>query len=194
MALHAVNLGHLKLADTVAIIGCGPVGLLILKLAQLSGARAVYACDKLPWRAEKAKAWGATEAWLHENTPDSVAQLERLTNGRGVDMVFEAAWAQDSIDMAAEMARLGGRLVLVGIPSEDTFTMKHSTARRKGLSVMFSRRMKHTYPRAIALVSSGQLALDELVSHTFSLEDASKAFQLNAEYGGDVLKTIITVP
>ena len=191
VALHAVDLGRLKLADTVAVIGCGPVGLLILKLAQLSGTRAVYACDKFPWRVEKAKDWDATEAWIQESKADSITRIEQLTNGRGADVVFEAAWAEDSIDMAAEMVRPGGRLVLVGIPSEDTFTMKHSTARRKGLSVMFSRRMKHTYPRAIALASSGQFALDELISHRFSLSSTPEAFRLNAAYEDGVLKVIV---
>ena len=191
VTLHAVDLGHLKLADTVAVIGCGPVGLLILKLAQLSGAQAVYACDKLPWRVEKARAWGAADAWQHKSQEASVERLEQLTSGRGADVVFEAAWAEDSIDMAAELARLGGRLVLVGIPGEDTFSMKHSTARRKGLSVMFSRRMKHTYPRAIALASSGQLVLDELISHTFSLDDAPEAFRLNAAYEDGILKAVV---
>ena len=191
VALHAVDLGHLKLADTVAVIGCGPVGLLILKLAQLSGARAVYACDKFSWRVEKARAWGAADAWRHESQEASVERLEQLTDGRGADVVFEAAWAEDSVNMAAELARLGGRLVLVGIPGQDKFTMKHSTARRKGLSIMFSRRMKHTYPRAIALASSGQIVLDELVSHTFSLDDTPKAFRLNAAYEDGVLKAVV---
>ena len=186
-----MDLGHLKLADTVAVIGCGPVGLLILKLAQLSGARAVYACDKFPWRVEKARAWGAADAWRHESQEASVERLEQLTDGRGADVVFEAAWAEDSVDMAAELARLGGRLVLVGIPGQDKFTMKHSTARRKGLSIMFSRRMKHTYPRVIALASSGQFALDELISHRFSLSSTPEAFRLNAAYEDSVLKVIV---
>ena len=67
------------------------------------------------------------------------------------------------------MARLGGRLVLVGIPGPDKLELKHSTARRKGLTIRVSRRMKHVYPRAIKLVLSGAVDLTGIVSHRFPL-------------------------
>ena len=72
------------------------------------------------------------------------------------------------------MTRSGGRIVLVGIPGDDLLTLKHSTGRRKELSVLFSRRMKHTYPEAIALVDSGMVREDQLVSHTFKLKEGPK--------------------
>jgi L-iditol 2-dehydrogenase len=81
-----------------------------------------------------------------------------------VDVAIEAAWADHSIEEAGEMARLGGRVVLVGIPLDDRLGMKHSTARRKGLTILMSRRMKHAYPRAIRLVERGQVDLLGLVS------------------------------
>src|SRR5215213_1672773 len=142
VALHAVDLGKLQLARSVAVMGCGPIGLLIIRLARLSGADPIYAFDCYPWRAEKAKAWGATEAWTLD-AGDPVKRIQELTGGRGVDVAYEAAWADESIAQAAEMARLGGRLVLVGIPSDDEIKMRHSTARRKGLTIMIARRMKH---------------------------------------------------
>lgn len=193
VAIHAVDLGHVKLADTVAVIGCGPVGMLIVRAAQLAGATSVYACDLHAWRADKARAWGATETWVHHDRATSVARIEALTNGRGADVVFEAAWSDDSVAMAADMARLGGRLVLVGIPGDDAFSLQHSTARRKGLTLMFSRRMKHTYPRALALATGGAIDLDDLVSHHFPLTEAPAAFQLNASYQDGVMKVIIDV-
>ena len=82
-------------------------------------------------------------------------------------------------------------MVLVGIPSEDQCLFKHSTARRKGLTVVFSRRMKHTYPRAIRLVTTGQVDLIGLVSHRFPLAKSAEAFTLNAAYEGNVTKIII---
>ena len=150
VALHAVDLGRLRLARSVVVLGCGPIGLLIIRLAQLAGADPIYACDRFPWRVHAALAWGASDAWCCA-TKDSVARVQQLTGSRGADVVFEAAWAQESVAEAAEMARPGGRVVLVGIPSVDILTMKHSTARRKGLTILMSRRMKHTYPRAIRL-------------------------------------------
>lgn len=189
IALHAVDLGHVALADTVAVIGCGPVGLLIQRVCKLAGAT-VYAFDKLAWRVEKAKAWGADAAFTVTGN-EAVAHIARLTAGRGVDIAFEAAWADETTQQAAEMSRYGGRVVLVGIPGEDLLTMQHSTARRKGLTLSLVRRMKHTYPRAIQLAASGQVALDDLVTHTASLDDGAEAFAMNLEYANDVIKAII---
>ena len=192
VALHAVDLGKLKLARSVAVLGCGPIGLMIIRLARLSGTDPIYAFDCFPWRAEKAKQWGATEAWTIDSG-DPVEQIKSVTGGRGVDVAFEAAWADHSIAQAAEMARLGGRLVLVGIPSDDSLGMKHSTARRKGLTIMMSRRMKHTYPRSIHMANSGMVDLDDLISHRFPLAEADKAFAKNMAYEQGVHKIVIDV-
>lgn len=191
VAIHAVDLAKIRLGDSVVVIGAGAIGLLLIKLARLSGANTVYAFDPLGWRVEKAKTWGATDAW--DTTIDPIAQIERVTNGRGADIVFEAAWGGETIGQAAEMARLGGRVVLVGIPSDDQINMRHSTARRKGLSIIMSRRMKHTYPRAIALLETGNVPLEDLVSHRFPLSKADEAFALNIAYRDKVQKIIIEV-
>ncbi|MDQ7027999.1 MAG: alcohol dehydrogenase catalytic domain-containing protein [Anaerolineae bacterium] len=190
VAIHAHDLAHLKIANSVAIIGCGPVGLLILKVAKLAGANPIYATDCYDWRVKKAVEWGATEAWVADE--NSVQNVRDATNGRGVDVIFEAAWADHSIQQAAEMVRIGGRIVQVGIPSkDDALHIQHSTARRKGLTITVVRRMKHTYPRAINLATSGAMDLDDLVSHQFSLSDAPDAFAMNAAYKEGVHKIII---
>ena len=89
------------------------------------------------------------------------------------------------------MARLGGRVVLVGIPSDDRLAMKHSTARRKGLTILMSRRMKHIYPRALQLAARGRVDLKGLVSHRFALPRTTEAFQLNAAYRDRVVKVMV---
>ena len=195
VALHAVDLGKLKLAKSVAIIGSGPIGLLITRLARLSGADPIYTFDCFAWRTVAAKAMGATEACTVAPDIDAVKIIHDLTDGRGVDVVFEAAWADHSVAQAAEMARLGGRVVLVGIPSDDQIYMKHSTARRKGLTIMMSRRMKMTYLRTIQLVTTAPepVQLESIISHRFPLEKAADAFALNVDYREDVQKIVIDV-
>jgi L-iditol 2-dehydrogenase len=121
-----------------------------------------------------------------------VAEIDRWTGGRGVDVAFEAAWGEGTIAEAAEATRFGGRVILVGIPSGDDLNMKHSTVRRKGLTVVMSRRMKHVYPRCLQLAESGQVDLSGLVSHRFSLRKAAEAFALNSNYRDRVLKVMIT--
>jgi len=194
VALHTVRLAHLSLGDSVAVLGSGPIGLLVQRLARLSGAGAVYAFDRFPWRVEMARAWGATEAHLVADASDPIEPVQWATAGRGVDVAIEAAWADESVAVAAELARLGGRVVLAGIPGDDRLAMKHSTARRKGLTVRLVRRMQHTYPRAIELATSGAVALDELVSHRFPLERTAEAFELNTRYEDRVSKVMVEVP
>jgi len=194
VALHAVDLGQLKVAETAAVLGCGPVGLLLLRLAALSGVAAVYGFDLYPWRVDKARSWGATEALRVEPEADPAAAVYEATGGRGVDVVFEAAWSDESVALAAEMVRPDGRLVLVGIPGDDRLVLKHSTARRKGLTILMSRRMKHTYPRAISLAAAGRIDLDDLVSHHFPLAKAPEAFALGERYAEGVHKIVIDLP
>jgi L-iditol 2-dehydrogenase len=190
VALHAVDLAKLRIGRSVAILGAGPIGLLILQLARLAGADPVFLTDKLPWRLTLGKRWGAVPIRMDQG--NAVERVLRETNGRGVDVAIEAAWGDGSVGDAAEMARLGGRLVLVGIPSEDRLTMKHSTARRKGLTIAVSRRMKHVYPRAMRLVGSDAVDLSGLVTHRFRLRQAEEALALNVAYRDRVVKVMVT--
>lgn len=193
VAIHAVDLGKVKVANSVAVIGCGPVGLLIIKLLKLAGADPIFAFDKLDWRVEKAKQWGASHAFQVQGN-EAVDIVQDLSDKRGVDVAFEAAWADHSVQQAADMARYGGRLVLVGIPGDDKLQMTHSVARRKGLTIMMSRRMKHTYPRAIHLSTSGKVDLDDLVSHTFPLSETATAYAKNFAYDTGINKVVLTIP
>lgn len=193
VAIHAVDLAKLKVAGTVAVIGCGPVGLLIQRLALLSGVSTVYAFDPLEWRCALAEARGS-HVW-NVSSGEGVEKLIAVTHGRGANVVFEAAWADASVDHAVDMAACGGRVVLVGIPPDDRASFTHSTARRKGLTLKMSRRMKHTYRRAIALASgtSPSVPLDDLISGTVSLENAADAFARNYAYEEGVNKLIVQV-
>jgi L-iditol 2-dehydrogenase len=191
IAIHAVDLAKLRVADSVAILGAGPIGLYILQMAKLAGAQPIYVVDQFPWRLELAARYGGIPSNFKETDP--LAAIKQTTGGRGVDVAIEAAWADHSIQWAAEMARLGGRLVLVGIPGQDKLEMKHSTARRKGLTIRLSRRMKHVYPRAIQLWASGAVDLTGIVSHRFPLEQTPQAYALNERYADNVVKIIIDV-
>ena len=118
-------------------------------------------------------------------------RIAKETRGRGVDVAIEAAWADESVAQAAEMAGAGGRVVLVGIPGDDRLAMKHSTARRKGLTVVLSRRMKQVYPRALRLADEGRVDLPGLVSHRFPLPRVVEAFELNTTYQDKVVKVMV---
>jgi len=193
VALHATDLGKIRTGDSVAVIGCGPVGALIARLAVLSGASEVMAVDLLSWRTQLVNAWGATSMTVKDN--EVLEFIENRTCGRGVDVAIEAAWANHSVQQAIDIVRPGGRVVMAGIPPDDQFHMQHSVARRKGLTIRMARRMKHTYPRAIRLASgpAPKVRLDDLVSNVYPLEQADVAYADNAAYREGLLKGIIKV-
>jgi L-iditol 2-dehydrogenase len=155
----------------------------------MAGADPVFVADRFSWRLDRAARYGGVPVPADE--PTLLRRIATETNGRGVDVAIEAAWADESVAWAAELARLGGRVVLVGIPGDDRLAMKHSTARRKGLTVMLSRRMKHVYPRAIRLASRGVVDLEGLITHSFPLDKAVQAFRLNAAYRDKVIKAMV---
>lgn len=192
VALHAMDLGRVRIGESVAVIGCGPIGLLIVRLAKLSGAKVVYAFDQFGWRLDVAKRWGADEV-INITETDATRALIQSNGGHGTDVVFEAAWAGEAVGQAIEMADLGGRVVLVGIPGDDHAEFRHSTARRKGLTILLSRRMKHTYPRAIPLAVNRSFVFTELVSHRFDLNHTAEAFALNTDYRDGVNKVMINL-
>jgi L-iditol 2-dehydrogenase len=192
VALHALDLAKLRRGENVAVVGTGPIGLCILRLLTSGWAGLVYAADPLPWRADRAARYGATAAFCNRSS-DVVAEVTRATDGRGVDVAIEAASGGSALQQAAEMLAPGGRLIVVGIDAEDRFVLRHSTARRKGLTIRLVRRMKHTYPRAIRLVQQQAIEWNDLVSHRFPLSEAPEAFALNADYRDEVVKVMIDV-
>ena len=188
VAIHAVDLGKLRAGMSVGVFGCGPIGLLIVQLARLSGASNILATDILPHRVEAAKRFGANQAFLTGAGSES-DEIRAATYGRGVDVAFEAAGEQEAVDAAFAAVVPGGKAILVGIPSVDRTFFTASIARRKGLTIKLVRRMKHTYPRAIELVSKGLVDVRSLVTHRFPLEQSVEAFRVAQRREG--LKIII---
>ncbi len=175
VALHTVDLGKLRTGMHVGVFGCGPIGLMIIQLAKLSGAARIFATDKLDHRLNAAQEMGATKVMSaadHAELPAIMA----ATEGRGVDVAFEVAGEQEAVETAVESCKPGGRVIICGIPSDDRTSFSASTARRKGLTIKIVRRMKHTYPRAIDLVATGRVAVESIVTHRYTLDESSEAF------------------
>lgn len=189
VAIHAVDLAHMRPGASAVVLGAGPIGILILQVAKAAGADPVLVSDPLPWRLELARRFGALP--FPGGQEEAVRHVLDRTGGLGADVVFEAAWGGDAAIQAAELARPGARIVMVGIPGDDRLLVKHSTARRKGLTIVMCRRMKHAYPRALRLVERGLVDVRSLVSHRFPLEQAAEAFRINTQYLDNVNKIMI---
>jgi L-iditol 2-dehydrogenase len=192
VVVHALTLARIRPGDTVAVLGAGPIGLLALQLALSSAAGAVYLSEPIAARRALATELGATAVW-DPGAGDPADWLAGQTQGRGVDVAIEAAWGGEAVGQAVRMARYAGRVVLVGIPRDDRVAFPANAARRKGLTILMSRRMKDVYPRAIALVERGIVDVRRLVTHRFPLERAAEGFELVASLRDGVVKALIEV-
>ncbi|MGZ8719078.1 MAG: zinc-dependent alcohol dehydrogenase [Aeromicrobium sp.] len=187
VALHAVRLARIRPGDAVAVLGCGPIGLLLIQLARSAGATTVVATDRLPHRVDVARRLGAIAMVVDGGAERDV--LRQATGGRGVDAAIEIAGNDDAIQTAIALSRPAGTVVVAGIPDGDYSTITASIARRKGLDLRFSRRMVHTYRQAIDIVEAGLVDLSVLVLHQFELADYDAAFRTAVRREG--LKVIV---
>jgi L-iditol 2-dehydrogenase len=188
VALHTVDLAHVRPATTVGVFGSGPIGLFILQAARLAGAAALFATDlaSRPHRLEAARALGARVFAADGSEAGAIASA---AGGFGLDVAIEAAGAQAAVDAAFEAVRPGGRVVIAGISGDERTSFPASSARRKGVTISLVRRMKHTYPRAIALALAGRVDLRSVVTHRFPLAAAAAAFELASSREG--LKVLV---
>jgi L-iditol 2-dehydrogenase len=141
-------------------------------------------------RLDAARSFGAGHAMRAEGGAE-VPDVLSATGGRGVDVAFEVAGEQSAVDTAVEATCPGGKVILVGIPADDSTSFRASAARRKGLTLKLVRRMQHTYPRAIDLVAGARIDLRSLVTHRFPLEKTAEAFAIAQRREG--VKVIIDV-
>jgi L-iditol 2-dehydrogenase len=187
-AIHATRLAKLEPGMRVGVFGCGPIGLLIVQLVRLMNPTQIIVTDKLAHRLDAARELGATNGFRAEKGQE-IESVLAATGGEGLDLSFEAACENDAVITAIEAVRPGSHVVLVGIPDDDRTSFRASSARRKGLTIKFCRRMKQTYPRAIQLVESGKVDVRSIVSHRYPLDQFQQAFEVAARRDG--LKVVL---
>lgn len=186
VALHAWDLAHARVGEVIAVVGCGPIGLLAIQLAKAAGAGRVIAVEPRAHRREAAARAGADVVL---DVPEAAEAATWKRWGLGADVVLEIAGTDEAIDVAVTAARLGGRVVLAGIPDGDRSSFPAHVARRKGLTLVMVRRMKEMYPRAIRLVEQGLVDVRWLVTERAPLDDVAGAFTRATARTG--LKTVI---
>jgi L-iditol 2-dehydrogenase len=175
VALHAIELGGAAAGSTAAVIGCGPLGLLLVQALRVAGVRVEVAADPLPHRAAAARELGA-----RSSEPTGVE----------VDVAYETAGDDEALDAAIAVARPGGRVVVVGIPDGDRSSFHAAAARRKELALTFCRRMRASdLPRAIRLAERGSFELGALVTARYGLAEGPQAFRDLVERRG--LKVVV---
>ncbi|KAH7882026.1 xylitol dehydrogenase [Phlebopus sp. FC_14] len=214
VAVHAVSkLGGFQPNQSIAVFGCGPVGILCMAVAKALGAARVIAVDIVPGRLEFAKSYAATDTFLPppmEKDESRIAYSKRFSlamkeqlditerGTKSIHLVIDASGAEVSIQTGLRIVKIGGTYVQVGMGAPD-ITIDMSVVLSKELLMRGSFRYgPGDYPLAIALVAQGKVDLKPLVSHRFSFEDARLAFETTksgkSSDGKGVIKTIISGP
>ena len=179
--------------STVAVIGCGGVGLSVVQGARLAGASAIVAVDQVGSKLDAARAMGATDV-VDSSAEDAVEGVRARTGGRGVDFAFEVVGRSQTIRSAFACARRGGTAVLVGAGSPaDTvsFSAFELFVDAKTLvgCVYGSTDPDRDFPRLVELVSRGEIDGAGMVSRRIGLEEVDEAFR--AMEAGEVVRSVI---
>ena len=190
--LHVMELVPIQIGETVAVIGAGPIGYLTAMMARISGASKVFVTDKIDHRLQIAKAAGVDEVCNIEKQAASEWLMD-LTRGRGVDVVFDCAAAPATLDTAVSLARAGGRVVLIGLPSVPRTRFDLFAAMHKEVTIQTIKRSNHNAGAALELLRAGRIPM-QFVTHHYPLEQTPRAFETLAAYADSIGKAIIEIP
>jgi Zn-dependent alcohol dehydrogenase len=190
----ALNTAHIAAGDTVAVVGCGGVGLNVIQGAAIAGAESIIAVDVNPAKLDMARAFGATEV-VDAGGRDPVSGVMELTTQRGADVAFEVIGLQQTIDQTIGMTRRGGQAVLVGVPRMDAvvnvpafFGVVLAEKTIKGCWYGGSD-VRRDVARIVDYYRAGRLKLDELISRTIALDEVNDAFDTMQR--GEVARSVI---
>lgn len=183
VSIYAVRLAGIRPGASVGVFGSGPIGLFLVQLARAAGATTIVATDLLPHRVDAAREAGATHAMLAVGGEERAALLT-ATGSRGLDVAFEVAGEDDALETAIALVAPAATVVVVGIPTVDRTQFTPSTARRKGLTIKFSRRMNRVYPAAIRLVEARRVDVRSVVTAIHPIEEFEAAFTIAARREG----------
>ena len=190
----AINTADIRRGDTVAVIGCGGVGLNVIQGARIAGADRIIAIDQVETKLALAKQFGATDS-VNAGQVDAVGQVMGMTSQRGADVAFEVIGLGPTIDQAVNMTRRGGQTILVGVPRMEVsltvpvfFGLVLAEKTIKGCWYGSSN-VHRDVGKLLDLYRAGDLKLDELISRTITLDEVNDAF--DAMKTGEVARSVI---
>jgi len=190
----AINTVNIRPGQTVAVFGCGGVGLNVIQGAALCGASKIIAVDLLARKLEWARQFGASDTIDGKDAADVPEAIRALTDGLGVDFAFEAIGVPAAIQQAFASLKRGGKAVVVGVPGlgvEVSIPGATLALEEKSLvgSLYGSANLRRDMPRLLELYMQKRLKLDELISRRIKLDEINGAFE--AMEKGEVARSVI---
>lgn len=192
---HAIDRGAPTAAETVLVIGAGPIGLSVIEFARLSGAR-VIVMDIAPARLDFVRdKLGITDVLPATGTAADTEALRALTDGRMAEVVVDATGSHRSMAAALEFCSFGGRLVYVGITQQQVSFPHAPVMHRRELTILASRNaLSRDFTRIIGLIETGQIDTRPWITHEFEFADVIKRFPGLLEPASGVIKAVVTIP
>ncbi len=192
VGMQAAAKARIAPGDTAVVLGAGPIGTMVAIAALAGGcARVVMADLAQPKLDIAARYQGVIPVNIRHD--DLVAEVRRLTDGWGADVVFECSGSPRAWETILSLPRPGGAVVAVGLPIAPVgFDVSTATTKEVRIETVF--RYAHQYPRAIALFASGRVDLKPLISETFAFENSIAAFERAAEGRPSDVKLQIRMP
>jgi Zn-dependent alcohol dehydrogenase len=180
----ALNVGGIEPGDTVAVVGCGHLGLWMIQGAKLAGAERIIAVEPLAWRTDVARQLGATDV-VNPAHVDPVEAVRELTEGRGADVTLEASGPPEGIEQAFAMTRRAGTAVITGVSSQaSTITLPQTEVAIRGKRLV-SCQMGQTHvmrdvPRYIEMLEDGRLDADPILTGVYPLDEINEINEIAA--------------
>lgn len=190
-AIHGQERANIQVGSSVAVIGAGPMGLAHIKMARNRGATPIICSEVNQTRIAKARQLGADHI-VDAGKTDPVAEVLRLTEGRGADYVIEAVGSIPTYKQAFEMVRRGGTVVAYGAaPTTASLELKPFDIYAKELTIVGSYAGTYdTWPKAMALIAGGRFDPAEIVTKVAPLSELVSALE-TVEKNKDVIKILI---
>ena len=192
VGFHAANQGGAHAGQTAVVFGAGCIGLVSMMALLAEGVSRVYVVDVMQKRLDKALELGATGV-INSAECDLASEIDRLTEGRGTDIVIETAGMEITTRQAIEIARKGSTIVLVGYSKSGEMTLPMSLFIDKELTFKSVFRSRHIYPMAIDAVAAGRVNLKGIVSNIFELDDIQRAMDLSVSDKANIVKSVVKI-
>lgn len=188
VCLHTSNLLNPKFTDTATIFGAGPIGLSMFSILKKSGVQKIFLVDKLKYRVDFAKQFGATDAFLLND--NFIDKIKTQTNGFGTTINIDTGGTNESIDGCMNVASVNGKVGLIGIPESDWVSYNPHKMRTKELTIKNVRRSNQTLHDCVEHYTNDE-QMEKIITHKYDFEDIQKAFEMVSVYGDKVIKCII---
>jgi L-iditol 2-dehydrogenase len=190
VALHAVRISALRAGERALVVGAGMIGLLTLQAAKAAGCSQVIIADVDATRLDLARKVGA-DIVVHASGAELLSQVLARTDGRGVDVVFEAVGRNDTVAVAIDAVRKGGTVTLIGnITAEVTLPLQKVVTRE--IRLQGSAASAGEYPRAMELMTSGVIQVQPLITAVAPLADGPQWFARLHAREPNLIKVVLT--